>query len=201
MKKERGKIWPFSYAYAIIQSRGGVCVCVCVWGGGGSLPYIGPCWRCAHVFKCPAKRKQIIRVSTFVCLILKLGQFLGSTRPSKIYGRTLTPKDVEKARAEKIVNICKEDNDHACLTNNYTKSSTLQCVKEIFIRKVCAPEYKGKIWKFVYLWIAVVDRINHKKLYPPKQSCCEKEKLLIQFIVTLYLFAFKHSSTHFGFNF
>ena len=121
---------------------------------------------------------------------------LGSARLSKIYGRTLTPKDVEKAGAEKIVNICKEDNGHACLTNNYTKSSTFQCVKEIFIRKVCAPEYKGKIWKSVYLWIAVVDRINHKKLYSPKQSCCEKEKVLIQFIVTLYLFTFTHSSAH-----
>ena len=46
---------------------------------------------------------------------------------------------------------------------------------EIFIRIVSALEFKGKIWKFVYLWIAVVDRINHKKLYPPKQSCCEKD--------------------------
>ena len=126
---------------------------------------------------------------------------LGSTRLSKIYGRTLTHKDVGKAGAEKIVNMCKEGNGHACLTNDYTKSSTLQSVKEIFIRIVSALEYKGKIWKFVYLWIAVVDRINHKKLYPPKQSCCEKDKVLIQFIVTLYLFAFKHSSTHFWIQF
>ena len=35
-------------------------------GGGGSLPYIEPCWRCAHICKCPATRKQIIRVTTFV---------------------------------------------------------------------------------------------------------------------------------------
>ena len=182
-----------SVCYNTVGSGGG-------GGSGGSLPYIGPCWRCGHVCKCPATRKQVIRVSTFVWLILKLGQWffksLGSARLSKIYGRTLTPKDVEKAGAEKIVNISKEDNGHALLTNNYTKSSTLQCIKEIFIRKVCAPGYKGKTWKSVYLWIAVVDRINHKKLYSPKQSCCEKKKVLIQFIVTLYLFTFTHSSAH-----
>ena len=161
-------------------------------GGGGSLPYIGPCWRCAHVCKCPATRKQIIRVSTLVCLILKLGQSLDSTRLSK----TLTSEDVEKAGAAKIGSMCKADNGHAFLTNNYRKSSTLQRVKEIFIRIVSAPEYKRKISKSVYLWIAVVDRINHKKLYSPKQSCCEKKKVLIQFIVTLYLFTFTHSSAH-----
>ena len=63
----------------------------------------------------------------------------------------------------------------------------------MFIRIVSAPEYKRKISKSVYLWIAVVDRINHKKLYSPKQSCCEKEKMLIQFIATLCLFAFLDS--------